>query len=69
MAEKNALRYIDGFIQDGYKRFVISNRNLEQVRSQLQNSISDYFFNFLDGTVNNIKVRYRLSLIILSTAP
>ena len=62
IAKQNALRYLDAFIQDGYRRLRISNHNLEQLRSQLQNSIPDYLLNFLDDTVNNRKVKYRLNL-------
>ena len=42
IARQNAFRYLDGYIQDGYRRLRNSNQRLLQLQTKVVNDIPDY---------------------------
>ena len=62
ISRQNALRYLDGFIQDGYRKLRNSNRHLNYLRSQLQSLILPYLIDEIQQFIEKRKLSYRPNL-------
>ena len=62
IARANAFRYLDAFIQDGYRRLRTSNHRLLDLKAQLQTSLPNYLLDDLVNTINIRKSGYRLNI-------
>ena len=59
IAEKNAMRYLNEYIQDGYKKLKECNREIERMRAELINTISWPLFCQLQDAISTRMINFR----------
>ena len=62
IARSNAFRFLNAYIQDGYKRLNNSNHEISSLRTKISEELPDYLILDLENYINHRKITYRKNL-------
>ena len=62
VARGNAFRYLNCYIQDGYKKLKSSNHKLNQLRQQILDNLPYYIIDDLDNYISHRKIIYKRNI-------